>query len=241
MMTKIYKLGNIFSIIILVVIHLNCEGRFSDYSFELQNGYSFMRWRGDGFGKEIQDANKETIIAYVGAFNTKGNLIFGYSEKPVKYYPKTEYNQEYFIIDTKNHTINKGLSKTEWFDVISQYGINKSPVLYRPNRFWGITKLFFQRGIMIDKQDNKFLKSTKKTRILTEEKQNSYNLIDINTADAELLEKLDSVGPITAAKICYEREKNGPFHALEEVASRVKEINLKVISKWEGKAFCGQQ
>ncbi len=65
-------------------------------------------------------------------------------------------------------------------------------------------------------------------------------LIDINSASAIELDKLYRVGPKTAAKIIAERDANGPFASLSDVARRVKGIGPKTIARWEGVAECRQ-
>jgi len=57
--------------------------------------------------------------------------------------------------------------------------------------------------------------------------------IDINTASASQLQALNRVGPKTSAKIIAEREANGPFSSLSDVARRVKGIGSKTIAKWD--------
>lgn len=42
-------------------------------------------------------------------------------------------------------------------------------------------------------------------------------LVDLNTADAALLDTLPGVGPSTAQKIVDDREKNGPFKTVEDL------------------------
>jgi competence protein ComEA len=41
--------------------------------------------------------------------------------------------------------------------------------------------------------------------------------VDVNTADAALLETLPGVGPATAAAIITERERNGPFLGIDDL------------------------
>ena len=64
--------------------------------------------------------------------------------------------------------------------------------------------------------------------------------VDVNTASAIQLQALYRVGPKTAAKIIAERDANGPFSSLQDLASRIKGIGPKTIAKWEGKAVCTQ-
>jgi len=56
--------------------------------------------------------------------------------------------------------------------------------------------------------------------------------IDLNSASASQLQALNRVGPKTAAKIVAEREANGPFSSLADVARRTKGIGSKTIAKW---------
>jgi len=50
--------------------------------------------------------------------------------------------------------------------------------------------------------------------------------IDLNTADAGLLQTLPGIGPVLAEEIVADREANGPFRTIEEV-TRVKGIGEK--------------
>lgn len=59
---------------------------------------------------------------------------------------------------------------------------------------------------------------------------------DINTACSLQLEKLYRVGPAVASRIIAEREENGPFLSLVDLANRVRGIGPKTISHWEGMA-----
>ena len=56
--------------------------------------------------------------------------------------------------------------------------------------------------------------------------------IDINQASLEKLQELYRVGPIIAERIIKEREANGPFESLENVAARVKGLGPRTISHW---------
>jgi len=64
--------------------------------------------------------------------------------------------------------------------------------------------------------------------------------VDVNSASASELQSLYRVGPKTAEKILAEREANGPFSSLSNLAARVKGIGPKTIAKWEGMAVCIQ-
>ncbi len=62
--------------------------------------------------------------------------------------------------------------------------------------------------------------------------------IDINSASAFQLQQLYRVGPKTSAKIIAERDANGPFSSLSDVARRVRGIGSKTIMKWQDAAEC---
>lgn len=59
--------------------------------------------------------------------------------------------------------------------------------------------------------------------------------VDLNSADAALLDTLPGVGPSTAAKIIAEREANGPFASVEDLA-RVSGIGPKKLEQLAGVA-----
>ncbi|MDI6901392.1 MAG: ComEA family DNA-binding protein [Anaerosomatales bacterium] len=63
-------------------------------------------------------------------------------------------------------------------------------------------------------------------------------LVDINTADAATLEQLPGIGPATAAKIVDDREKNGPFKTVDDLA-RVSGIGAKKIEALRDSATAG--
>jgi competence protein ComEA len=50
--------------------------------------------------------------------------------------------------------------------------------------------------------------------------------LDLNTASATELETLPGIGPVTAAKIVEDRERNGPFASVDELV-RVSGIGEK--------------
>jgi competence protein ComEA len=57
--------------------------------------------------------------------------------------------------------------------------------------------------------------------------------ININTADAETLQTLKDIGPITAQKIIGHRTKNGPFKKKEDI-KKVDGIGEKTYEKLKG-------
>lgn len=57
--------------------------------------------------------------------------------------------------------------------------------------------------------------------------------IDLNSASGSQLQELYRVGPKTSAKILAEREANGPFSSISDVARRVKGIGPKTIARWD--------
>ena len=64
----------------------------------------------------------------------------------------------------------------------------------------------------------------------------STDAININTADAQLLDELPGVGPATAQAIIKDREENGPFSAPEDIM-RVSGIGEKKFEKMKD-ALC---
>jgi DNA uptake protein ComE-like DNA-binding protein len=60
--------------------------------------------------------------------------------------------------------------------------------------------------------------------------------IDVNTAGPLELERLYRVNPRIAKRIIAEREENGPYLSLEDLAERVREIGPQTIARWAGLA-----
>lgn len=60
-------------------------------------------------------------------------------------------------------------------------------------------------------------------------------LIDLNTADAAALQTLPGIGPAKAEAILADRETNGPYTNLQDVA-RVSGISKEMTEKWAGLA-----
>jgi competence protein ComEA len=63
-------------------------------------------------------------------------------------------------------------------------------------------------------------------------------MIDINTATAEQFATLKDIGKVKAAAIVNDREKNGPFKSVEDLA-RVKGIKAATIKKNLGSLSVG--
>lgn len=64
--------------------------------------------------------------------------------------------------------------------------------------------------------------------------QTSNMKININSATAEELDKLDGIGPTTAQKIVDYREKNGQFSSLEDL-KKIGGIGDKTLNKFKDK------
>lgn len=63
-------------------------------------------------------------------------------------------------------------------------------------------------------------------------------LVNVNLADSALLQTLPGVGPVTADKIVADREANGPYASIEDLA-RVSGIGPKRVEALEGIASVG--
>ncbi len=64
----------------------------------------------------------------------------------------------------------------------------------------------------------------------------SGELVDVNTPSSLQLQKLYRVGFALASRIIAEREENGPYRSLSDLADRVRGIGPKTIARWEGVA-----
>lgn len=65
--------------------------------------------------------------------------------------------------------------------------------------------------------------------------EGATTLIDLNNADAAALQTLPGIGPAKAKAILADRETNGPFASLQDVA-RVSGISEAMTEKWAGLA-----
>ncbi len=65
-------------------------------------------------------------------------------------------------------------------------------------------------------------------------KQSGQGRININTADAETLQQLSGIGPVTAQKIIDFRNQNGKFNSIEEI-TQVSGIGDKTLAKFKEK------
>ena len=68
-----------------------------------------------------------------------------------------------------------------------------------------------------------------------EEGGTASGLINVNRADATQLEELPGVGPVLAARIIADREANGPFATLDDLA-RVPGVGDAILGGLEGVA-----
>ncbi|MDP8236465.1 MAG: helix-hairpin-helix domain-containing protein [Candidatus Erginobacter occultus] len=65
----------------------------------------------------------------------------------------------------------------------------------------------------------------------------SAEVVDVNSAGPLELERLYRVTPRIARQIVAEREKNGHYLSLEDLAGRIREIGPQTIDRWEGLAI----
>ncbi len=80
--------------------------------------------------------------------------------------------------------------------------------------------------------------SRKRKRTKKKKQQLKPKSININTADAALLEKLPYIGPKTARAIVEYRKEHGPFKTIEEL-DNVKRIGPKTIERIRPFIFIG--
>lgn len=215
----------------ILLCSLNCGGGLTDYSIDLPNGYRYIKTFSEYEGRLISNPKKLVILRHIAELSSRGDLVFGCTKIPEKYFPIKEYSIRYFIIDTKNHLMSKELTKSQWLEVLAKYGITEEPPLTKPTRFYRVMKTGANEISFVQDERMQPINSV-------EEQCASEPLVDINTASALELQKLHGLGPITAEAICYEREKNGPYSSLSDVAMRIDKITLDNVAKWEGRAIC---
>lgn len=75
---------------------------------------------------------------------------------------------------------------------------------------------------------------TKRTAEILRENSSTDDIININTASVEELQKLPRVGPATAKSIIEYREKHGKFKTIEEIKN-VPRIGEKTFEKFKDK------
>jgi competence protein ComEA len=63
--------------------------------------------------------------------------------------------------------------------------------------------------------------------------------VDINAAGAAELELLPGIGPQLAQRIVAEREKNGPFASLDDLAARVSQLGSATPQRFGTRACVG--
>ena len=119
------------------MVLLFCLSACGDYSIRLPGGYSLVRVysgavliAGDHTRGVVIDPNVEGYAVLgdlvVGRVNTPGNLTDEDMSASVP---------GYFILNTKAHTVRKGLVRQTWLDSLKELGITAEPRLSNPSRF----------------------------------------------------------------------------------------------------------
>ncbi len=66
----------------------------------------------------------------------------------------------------------------------------------------------------------------------------TFRSIDLNRADAGVLQSLKGIGPKLAAAIVRDRESHGPYHRLEDL-TRISGVGPATIARLRGQAIAG--
>lgn len=90
--------------------------------------------------RERDDYSNKRIGPSVERYRVFDNIITGYASEPrwPGTYTPGSWGDEvpgYFVIDTQAHVFYVGLSKQEWMDKLSEFGVTDEPRMYRPSRF----------------------------------------------------------------------------------------------------------
>ncbi len=213
----------------VIAILLVCSGiAFADYSRNLPNGYRYIETYSDYEGRIIVNPEHGIIMRFVASLGVTEHILFGTKEIPKRYYPTLEYDVAYFIIDTDTSFIITTLSRNTWKSILEECGIkpepklqttsDTNPIMVKANLANNLTEIFHREG-----------------HVMTpfQEEHVSFPL-DVNTASASALQTLPGLGPGRAIKICYERDKNGPFLSFEDLSRRVTSIKSKDLIRWKG-------
>lgn len=88
--------------------------------------------------------------------------------------------------------------------------------------------------IKVDRDSENIMAGTGVNKEDTKSKKSDRSLININTANASILDKLWGIGPATAKKIIEYRENNGPFEKLEEIKN-INGIDDHKFGRWHDK------
>lgn len=125
-------------LVLLGLLCLGCGCGGNDFTVDLQNGYRL--WKMNANEVCIAQPDNSLIIGpKIVLMNTDKEYIFGLVEHPQRYSGLLDITSGYFLVDTKNNTWEKGLSKDAWSIRLKACGISYEPELKRPTRrFRGI-------------------------------------------------------------------------------------------------------
>lgn len=117
----------------LVFMCLCCGCGGNDFAVGLQNGYRLWKMNAN----EVYLAKPDDVLVIgpkIVLLNTDKEFIFGLVERPERTHANMEIIPGYFLVDTKTHTLEKGLSKDAWLIRLKACGISGEPDLKRPTR-----------------------------------------------------------------------------------------------------------
>lgn len=132
-------------VVLLGLLCLGCGCGGNDFTVDLQNGYRL--WKMNANEVYIAQPDDYLIIGpKVVWLNTDKEYIFGLVEYPKRYSRMEVSTPGYFLVDTKNNTWEKGLSKDAWLIRLKACGISDEPELRRPTRRFRATSGNYGEG-----------------------------------------------------------------------------------------------
>lgn len=121
----------LFASLVLMCLCCGCGG--NDFIVDLQNGYRLWKMS----AKEVCIAKPDGSLIIgpkIVLLDMDEEYIFGLAEIPENYSKTDGFKPGYFLVDTKKHTWDQGLSKDAWLIRLKTCGISVEPELRKPTR-----------------------------------------------------------------------------------------------------------